>query len=766
MSGIKSTMPALGPNALAELVECSEGLLATCDVEGRFTFLNASWEDVFLCPRTVLLSRPFIEFVHLEDQPETLREFQRFLRTGETIRLENRCRAADGSYKTLQWTWSQGQDQCIYFSAIDLTATTAALVEQEAVLKGLKEHSIFALTDRRGYITEVNEEFCRVSGFSREELIGRTHAVVNSGTHTPGFFQDMWRTISRGEVWRGEICNRRKSGAPYWVDTTIFPLRSRDGRIERYMAIRHEITERKLILDPVAQGAQLFSQATSATGVGAWSLSVDSQQVYWDDQTRKIHEIPDDHLPDLSSAINFYAPEARPIIAQAINKAVLDGTPWELELPFITAKGRHIWVRALGRALYEGDKAVQLVGGFEEITVRKEHELILESMRSRATEAAVVKSNFLANMSHEIRTPLHGILGMSQVLARTELTDRQRFFLDTIRKSGEHLVALVNDILDLSKIENGTMQIRPEPIDLRVLAESLRQRIELIAIERELELTISNAIKFTAAGGEVSLEVVKVDDEILFTIQDTGIGIAADQLDRVFERFVQLDSQMHRRTEGSGLGLSIVRELSGLIQGEVGIESELGKGSRAWLRIPLHLAADSVSKVVGMSDWGRRHIPVETGQITNNRLGTGKTAIIVDDNATNRLVCSALLEHHGFATVAFDSYEAASAHMTDNIPDIIFMDLHMPGISGDQCIAQIRRLDTPLNAVPIIVVSADVSESAQRLSELAGASAFLPKPYTTEKLLGVCSALLSGTGRGSGKQPYIEIGDMRTAGDF
>jgi len=416
---------------------------------------------------------------------------------------------------------------------------------------------------------------------------------------------------------------------------------------------------------------------------------------------------------------------------------------------------------------------------------------MLEGMRSKASEASVVKSNFLANMSHEIRTPLHGILGMSQVLARTELNDRQRSFLDTIRRSGEHLVALVNDILDLSKIENGALEIKLQPVDLRILTDSLRQGFEPAAIEHELKLTLSvddsvdaeiisdplrlsqiltnylsNAIKFTEAGGEVALEIVKVDDEILFTIQDTGIGIAPDQLDHVFERFVQLDSQMARRVEGSGLGLSIVRELSGLIQGEAGIESEPGKGSRAWLRIPSHLAADTVDEVQGIGDLGRRHTPLKTSRSTNLRLGAGKTAIVVDDIATNRLVCSALLEHHGFTTFAFESSDRAIEHMEDNIPDLIFMDLHMPGVSGDQCIARIRQLNSQLSVVPIIVVSADVSNSAQRLSEMAGATAFLPKPFTTEKLLGVCSVVLSRTEGGSGKQPYIEFGDMRTPGDF
>jgi len=353
------------------LVEHSFNLLAICDVEGNFTFLNAAWEDVFLCPRTVLQSRPFIEFVHPEDQPKTLKEFKQVLRTGESIRLENRWRAADGGYKTLQCKWSADQDQRIYFSACEVTGMATTVREQEAVLEGLKEHSIFALTDRKGWITEVNDEFCRISGFSREELIGRTHAVVNSGTHSPGFFQDMWQTISRGNVWRGEICNRRKTGAPYWVESTIYPLRGESGQVDRYMAIRHEITERKLILDLVATGANLFSQATSVTGVGAWCLSIDSQQLYWDGQTRKIHEVPEDYVPELSSAINFYEPEARPIILGAVNDAIRDGTPWEIELPLVTAKGRHIWVRALGRAIYEGDKAVQLVGGFEEITIRK-----------------------------------------------------------------------------------------------------------------------------------------------------------------------------------------------------------------------------------------------------------------------------------------------------------------------------------------------------------------------------------------------------------
>lgn len=757
---LQKDITAFDVNDLAKTVELSHDLMGFVDHEGYFQFLNPAWEEVMQCPVSTLLSRPFIDFVHPEDQAATRAEYSRLIDGAECIDFVNRYRAADGSYKTIQWRATSAADQRIYFSAREITEQLKIQRERDGILDGLKEHSIYAVTDRTGRIIEVNEEFCRVSGYSELELLGQTHAIVNSGHHPKSFFKAMWQTIASGEVWRGEIMNRTKQGAPYWVETTIIPVVDDRGRIERYVAIRHDITERKLISERVDAGARLFSEASEVSGVGSWELDLVNEVLTWDAQTKRIHEVPADYQPELQTAIEFYAPEARDVISGAVQMAISEGEPWDIELPFRTAKGREIWVRAVGRAIYQDGEAVKLVGAFQEITVRKEHEAMLETMRDMAMQASSAKSAFLATMSHEIRTPLHAIMGMSQLLGRTELDDKQRGYLDTIQLSGNNLVTLISDILDLSRIEAGVMAIRPDHVDLPLFLRNLERKYAADAADRGLELSLEiseaapveifvdparlgqilsnfivNAIKFTEAG-YVRISVAEAGEEVEFAIEDSGIGIQEQDLGRVFERFTQLDNQIDRIFGGCGLGLSIAREMAGLLGGSVSLTSRIGDGTRAVLRLP----ADAAVPTLATDD----RAPARPAEpvLVDPRLGAGKSALVVDDVAVNRLVCVALLEEFGFTATGLSSGQEALDYLDCDQPDLIFMDLHMPGMSGDECIARIRKMPNIPSALPIVVVSADASDTAARLARNAGADKVCHKPFTAEELLSACTELL------------------------
>lgn len=241
----------------------------------------------------------------------------------------------------------------------------------------LNEHSIVSMTDLKGVITFANDMFCQISGYSREELIGATHGLLNSGHHDREFFAAMWRTVGRGETWIGEICNRAKDGTFYWVDSVIIPLSSSEGRTAGYMSVRRDITARKKIENKLQRNEQFLHDVSEIAEVGGWSLDLDSGNLFWSDRTKIIHDVPLDYVPTLSEGIKFYAPEARAAITHAVESAVSDGGSWDLELPMITAKQRSIWVRAVGHAVHEDGKASRLVGAFQDITKRKIEEDIL-----------------------------------------------------------------------------------------------------------------------------------------------------------------------------------------------------------------------------------------------------------------------------------------------------------------------------------------------------------------------------------------------------
>lgn len=336
----------------------------------------------------------------------------------------------------------------------------------------LDQSSIVAVTDSRGIITYVNDKFCEISKYSYIELIGKTHKIINSDYHSREFFKDLWKTIASGKVWEGEIKNKAKDGSEYWVSTFIVPFLAEDGKPFQYMAIRTDITARK--------------------------------------------------------------------VAEA-------------------------------------------------------ERLRLEASEKAALEASRLKSQFLANMSHEIRTPLNGILGMTQILNNSELTEAQKEYSQTILDSANHLSLIVNDILDIAKIESGKMHLEVSEFCLDEMVSGLDRSLRHLANMKGISLKVSvsketgsyfrgdflrirqillnltqNAVKFTDHGFvhlKVSTHTAGGRAWISFSIEDTGIGMSSDTLNSIFNPFVQADSSTTRRYGGTGLGLSICRKLADLMGG-------------------------------------------------------------------------------------------------------------------------------------------------------------------------------------------------------
>ena len=268
-----------------------------------------------------------------------------------------------------------------------------AIRDANTLLGTFEMHSIVSIADRNGNITEVNEAFCDISGYGREELLGQNHRIVSSGTHPAEFWAAMWTDISMGKSWRADVCNRAKTGAIYWVDNIVTPFIGDDGLAERYVSIRTDITARKSAEMALAANEAFLSRAGHIAGVGAWRVDMVTNKIEWSQVTKQIHDVPEDFEPDMATAINFYAPEARPLIERAVQIGISEGTGWDMELPFITATGRRIWVRAVGEVEFVSGKPVALVGAFQDITQRRlrDEELhLLEACVSRINDSILI----------------------------------------------------------------------------------------------------------------------------------------------------------------------------------------------------------------------------------------------------------------------------------------------------------------------------------------------------------------------------------------
>jgi signal transduction histidine kinase/CheY-like chemotaxis protein len=380
---------------------------------------------------------------------------------------------------------------------------------------------------------------------------------------------------------------------------------------------------------------------------------------------------------------------------------------------------------------------------------------ILESELRDATLAACsaseAKTRFLANMSHEIRTPLSGVIGLTELALDTGLDQVQRGYLTQARESAEHLLQILNGVLDLSKIEAGRLSLEEVPIDVEALVHQVIGAVAPIAQERGLHLHVSvdvggqswrlgdplrlrqvllnllnNALKFTERG-QVSLTVAPVDrDRLNFEVRDTGIGMSKAQLEQVFEAFVQAEASTSRRYGGTGLGLAICRELVELFGGRIEVESKPGLGSVFWF-----------TAVLPARDAAARVDPDQLPEVPSMRI------LLAEDNRVNQLVARKLLEKLGHDVTVVGNGRAAVEQAQAAAYDVILMDLHMPELDGLEATRQLRRLRGRTGRVPVFALTADALEGARARCLEAGMNGHMSKPLRANEV----RAMLAGMTR-------------------
>jgi PAS domain S-box-containing protein len=741
----------------------------------------------------------------------------------------------------------------------------------EALLRALDMHAIVSVTDPQGVIREVNDLFCDVSGYSRDELVGRTHAVVASDAHPPAFFAAMWRDITAGIPWRGEVCNRARSGCRYWLDSLIAPVHGPDGRITRFISVRHDVTRYKRAVADLEAVRTRHERVAELSGVGGWSFRLGAATVAWDAATAALHGAAPGFAPRLEAALDFFAEEARAEVDAAFKACVRQGRPFDIEAPLDTLDGRRIHVRLVGRADRTGDAIIGVSGAYQDITLSKEREELsarlqarfeaivsnvpaaitlkdrqgtlhfanpgyetlvgrgslygkteadlfpkplakalsrrdaavfatgaatttedeidfgdgrartlltsrflvddamlgaklvcaigaditeqkalqssLEAARGEAEAATSAKAAFLATMSHEIRTPMNGVLGMAEALARTALDADQRRMLDTLRRSGEMLVRLLNDILDYSKIESGRVDFEAAAFDPAALARDVaaihapraeakgvalsvtaapgaeaRRVGDPLRVQQILHNLIGNAVKFTDTGS-VRVEVAGgADAPLSVRIRDTGIGMTEAQAARIFERFAQAGSDTARRFGGTGLGLAIVRLLTEAMGGAVAVASAPGEGSTFTVTLPLPPAGARGAGAPGATE--------------RPALRPGLRALAADDNEVNRMVMASFLEALGVAATVVDGGLPAVEAARGGGYDILLLDVMMPDLDGP---AALRAIAAEAEAAgrrapPAVAVTGHASEDEIAACRAHGFAAHLPKPLQSDAL--------------------------------
>jgi signal transduction histidine kinase/HAMP domain-containing protein/ActR/RegA family two-component response regulator len=515
--------------------------------------------------------------------------------------------------------------------------------------------------------------------------------------------------------------------------------------------LEERVLERTAQLDMTRQRAEESARAAAIAlqqaTAGVWRLDLQSNEYSPTPEWLRVTGLPEDcGIAAFTARIH---PDDLKHYLKASRNAVRDGRI-DVSYRYAHPDGAERWLKSVGARLEEANAFIGLTF---DVTTAKLREMELADAREKADAANQAKSEFLATMSHEIRTPLNGVLAMAAALNRTQLLPNQKEMVHIINQSGESLLAILNDVLDISKIEAGRLSVETVEFDLGETLESVAALYREAASKKGLMLQVtlsgdaegrylgdplrvrqilqnftSNAIKFSDRG-EVLLSVSKSEDGLMFNVVDQGIGMSEEQLSRMFQKFSQADGSITRRYGGTGLGLSICRELAELMGGAVGVTSAPGAGSTFWLKLPL----EQVSV-------GARTRADEDGDAEQDL--PPLRILAADDNAANRLVLKVLLDQFGLQADFVENGALAlqAAQLRDY--DIILMDVHMPEMDGMAATRAIRVLDNANARIPIIALTADVLPEHVQKCRDAGMNRHVAKPIKPDLLIDAIAAAL------------------------
>jgi PAS domain S-box-containing protein len=639
-------------------------------------------------------------------------------------------------------------------------AAEQALREKEALYKSLVEGlplNVFR-KDLAGRFVDANQRFCDTLGKPLSEILGKTDNDFFPAGQCQKYRRDDLHVMQTGQTLEDIESYFKPTGERLHVQVLKAPVRDAQGKVVGVQGMFWDVTARIRADELARQSDARFRKLVQSSLIGVMVARLDGAIVEANDELLRMLGYTRAEFESGGLRWDAITPgEHRAADTQAIVQLRTTGTcpAWEKE--YVHKNGHRVPV-LVGVTMLEGSDT-DCICFVIDITQRKQAELELKRAKETADAANQAKSQFLANMSHEVRTPMNAIIGMTELVLNTPLAPKQAEYLKMVLQSGESLLAVINDVLDFSKVESGKVELEELPFGLRDCLGDAVKSLALRAHDKKLELAldvdpsvpdwlvgdpsrlrqivvnlVNNAIKFTHQG-EVVVEVESAarhngSVELRFGVQDTGIGIPPEKIDKVFEAFEQADTSTTRQYGGTGLGLAIVRRLTELMGGRVWVESAPGIGSRFSFTVKLKLCDQ----------------PQPDRATPKRRALKGTRTLVVDDNATNRRIVEEVLRNWELVPVTAGTSEEALRELRQafrqGMPfELLLSDVNMPECDGYSLIEQIRREPALADITVILLTSADQSEDAGRCEKL-GIAHRLMKPIKQSELLDAIVAAL------------------------
>lgn len=613
--------------------------------------------------------------------------------------------------------------------------------------------------DSQGRIRDFNRSAEIIFGYSDEEVIGKNIRELMPDPYYTGKEKDPETILSTGFA---RIIGTSKEVIGIRKDGSDFPVRLAIGHgklsgEDLFVGFVTDISDRKMIENALKQSEQqVRSLIENIPGITYRCLpNQDWKTLFMSDACESVTGYPVSDFTKPGSARTFHQithPDDRDRIRKEVDRAVFEKRTFTLEYRIFHKNGEIKWLWENGSGVFGGNGEVLFLDGvILDITERRSIEEALRKAKEKAELAAISKTSFLANMSHEIRTPMNAILGFTEVLLSDNLEKNQRNHLETVKSSAKSLLRLLNDILNTAKLEKGAVELETMDFSLFKLVAELKSTLGLSARKKNLDFEvlqeeglpefysgdslrirqilmnlIGNSVKFTDKG-KVTFKISRENGNLHFAIQDTGIGIQADRLDKIFEPFTQADVSTTRRFGGTGLGTTICKQLTELMGGQIWAESTLGQGSTFHVLLPLPLGKPRIEY---KAQNGVKLPPLRI--------------LVVDDVEKNTELVRLLLENLGHTVSTAFNGEEAVKKVTAGSFDLVLMDVQMPGLDGRQATKVIRmhEAEENLSKVPILALTASVFEEDKNSAKDSGMDGFVSKPVDLEQMLAEMARVL------------------------